>query len=41
LLSGLRNEMVIAEGEEPTAEKLKEIREQAAKLVALALQRQG
>ena len=40
LLSGLRNEMVIAEGEEPTVEKVKEIREQAAKLVALALQRQ-
>lgn len=40
LLSGLRNEMVIGEGEEPTVEKLKEIREQAAKLVELALQRQ-
>lgn len=40
LLSGLRNEMVIAEGEKPTVEKVKEIREQAAKLVALALQRQ-
>jgi hypothetical protein len=40
LLSGLRNEMVIAEGEEPTVEKVKEIREQAAKLVVLALQRQ-
>jgi hypothetical protein len=40
LLSGLRNEMVIADGEEPTVEKVKEIREQAAKLVTLALQRQ-
>lgn len=40
LLSGLRNEMVIAEGVPPTAERVKEIREQAAKLVALALQRQ-
>lgn len=40
LLSGLRHEMVIKAGEEPTAEKIKEIREQAAKLVALALQRQ-
>ena len=40
LLSGLRNEMVIVEGEPPTAEKVKEIREQAAKLVALAMQRQ-
>jgi hypothetical protein len=40
LLSGLRNEMVIADGEKPTVEKVKEIREQAAKLVTLALQRQ-
>ncbi len=40
LLSGLRNEMVIDEGEPPTAERVKEIREQAAKLVKLALQRQ-
>ena len=40
ILSGLRNEMVIPEGEEPTPEKVKEIREQAAKLVELALQRQ-
>jgi ribosomal protein L17 len=31
---------VIADGEEPTVEKVKEIREQAAKLVTLALQRQ-
>jgi hypothetical protein len=40
VLSGLRNEMVIGENEEPTKEKVKEIREQAAKLVKLALQRQ-
>ncbi len=40
LLSGLRNEMLIEEGEEPTPEKVKEIREQAANLVTLALQRQ-
>ena len=39
VLSGLRNEMVIPEGEEATAEKVKEIRAQAAKLVELALQR--
>jgi hypothetical protein len=41
VLSGLRNEMVIGENEEPTQEKVKEIREQAAKLVKLALQRQN
>ena len=40
ILSGLRNEMVIAEGEKASPEKVKEIREQAAKLVKLALQRQ-
>ena len=40
VLSGLRNEMVIGENEDPTHEKVKEIREQAAKLVKLALQRQ-
>ncbi len=40
VLSGLRNEMVIDEGQEPTPEKIKEIRAQAAKLVELALQRQ-
>ena len=39
LLAGLRAEMVIKEGEEPTPETMKEIREQAAKLVELALQR--
>lgn len=40
VLAGLRREMVIKEGEEPTAEKIKEIREQAAELVKLALERQ-
>lgn len=40
LLSGLRHEMVIPKGEEPTAEKVAEIRKQAEKLVKLALQRQ-
>ena len=40
VLSGLRNEMVVGENEEPTQVKVKEIREQAAKLVKLALQRQ-
>ncbi len=40
VLSGLRNEMVIPKDEEPTPEKVKEIRTQAAKLVELALQRQ-
>lgn len=40
LLSGLRSEMVIEEGKEPTPEKMKEIRQQAAKLVELALKRQ-
>jgi len=39
LLAGLRTEMVIPEGKEPTPENLKELRMQAAKLVALALQR--
>lgn len=40
ILSGLRNEMVIEEGKEPTQGKIVEIRKQAAKLVELALQRQ-
>lgn len=40
LLSGLRNEMVVGDDEKPSAEKMKEIREQAAKLVQLAMQRQ-
>jgi len=39
LLSGLRNEMVIEDGEDPKPETMKEIREQAAKLVELALER--
>ncbi len=39
LLAGLRAEMVLNDGEEPKPEKMKEIREQAAKLVQLALQR--
>jgi len=39
LLSGLRNEMALEEGKEPTPETMKEIREQAAKLVELALER--
>ena len=40
LLAGLRTEMVIKDGAEPTPEMMKEIRTQAAKLVELALQRQ-
>ncbi|HVJ46537.1 MAG TPA: hypothetical protein VM511_09155, partial [Luteolibacter sp.] len=40
ILSGLRNEMVIEEGKEPTQAQIAEIRKQAAKLVELALQRQ-
>lgn len=39
LLAGLRAEMTLNDGEEPKPEKIKEIREQAAKLVQLALQR--
>ena len=39
LLAGLRAEMVLNEGEDPKPESMKEIREQAAKLVQLALQR--
>ncbi|MES2660876.1 MAG: hypothetical protein V4689_19780 [Verrucomicrobiota bacterium] len=40
LLAGLRTEMTLADGEEPTKEMMSEIRKQAAKLVELALQRQ-
>jgi hypothetical protein len=40
ILSGLRNEMVLPKDEMATPEKVSEIREQAAKLVKLALQRQ-
>lgn len=39
LLAGLRTEMTLMDGEQPTKKKMAEIREQAAKLVALALQR--
>lgn len=40
LLAGLRTEMVLEDGKEPTVEMMAEIRKQAAKLVELALQRQ-
>lgn len=40
LLAGLRTEMTLEDGKEPTAEVMKEIRIQAGKLVELALQRQ-
>ncbi len=40
VLSGLRNEMVVPKEEDPTHAKVKEIREQAVKLVKLAQQRQ-
>lgn len=39
VLAGLRTEMVLKEGDEPTVEMMREIRKQAAKLVELALQR--
>ncbi|MEO5914358.1 MAG: hypothetical protein ABIS50_09010 [Luteolibacter sp.] len=39
LLAGLRTEMTLADGDEPTHEMMTEIRKQAAKLVELALQR--
>lgn len=39
VLAGLRTEMVVKEGTEPTPEMMREIRAQAAKLVELALQR--
>jgi len=39
LLAGLRAEMVLKDGENPTPEMMREIRAQAAKLVELALQR--
>jgi len=39
VLSGLRTEMAMVEGTEPTPEKMKEIREQADKLIELALTR--
>jgi hypothetical protein len=40
LLAGLRTEMTLPDGDEPTHEMMTEIRKQAAKLVELALQRQ-
>ncbi|MCX8496882.1 MAG: hypothetical protein ORN51_11935 [Akkermansiaceae bacterium] len=40
VLSGLRTGMVLEEGKPPTIEIIKDIRQQAAKLVELALQRQ-
>ena len=40
LLAAMRTEMTLEEGEQPTPEKIKEIRKQATKLVELALQRQ-
>ncbi len=40
ILAGLRTEMTLEDGKVPTAEKMAEIRKQAAKLVELALQRQ-
>lgn len=40
LLAGLRTEMVLEDGKQPTPELMAEIRKQAAKLVELALQRQ-
>jgi hypothetical protein len=40
ILAGLRTEMTLEDGQEPTPEKMLEIRKQAAKLVELALQRQ-
>jgi hypothetical protein len=39
VLAGLRAEMVVKEGEDPKPETIREIREQAAKLVQLALER--
>ncbi len=40
VLAGLRTEMTLEEGKQPTQELMSEIRKQAAKLVELALQRQ-
>jgi hypothetical protein len=39
VLAGLRTEMVLKDGEEPTPEMMKEIRAKAAELVTLALER--
>lgn len=41
LLAGLRSEMVLKDGQNPTPEMMKEIREKAAELVGLALQRKN
>ncbi len=41
LLAGLRSEMVLKDGQEPTPEMMKEIRQKAAELVGLALQRKN
>lgn len=40
VLSGLRSEMLVEEGDEPTVKRVTEVREMADKLVELALQRQ-
>jgi hypothetical protein len=40
VLAGLRTEMVLEEGKQPTPEMMADLRKQAAKLVELALQRQ-
>ncbi len=40
LLAGLRTEMVLKDGEDPTVPMMADLRKQAAKLVELALQRQ-
>lgn len=40
VLSGLRSEMLVGEGDEPTRERVAQVRKQADKLVELALQRQ-
>jgi hypothetical protein len=40
VLAGLRTEMTLPDGKQPTKEMMAEIRKQAAKLVELALQRQ-
>jgi hypothetical protein len=40
LLAGLRTEMTLPDGQEPTPEMMEEIRKQAAELVTLALERQ-
>jgi DNA primase len=39
ILSGMRHEMLVEEGQKPTKEQLSDIHKQAKKLAALALQR--